>query len=186
MSGPSPRRSRRSAFRFLSRIAFCPSFANMSAPPRSSPTRICPGSSPQVVGNVNAVYAITYSACFYVLRCLLGPDAPATAGLMYPVEVLAPQGSVVNAEPPAAVAGGNVETSQRAYCRCVVEGPCASRPTKSPGGQLRNDEQFNDFRREFACLQAGDERREVYPQLIDLHALFSAIRISVNHLGSTH
>jgi N-methylhydantoinase B len=77
----------------------------MSAPPRSSPTRICPGSSPQVVGNVNAVYAITYSACFYVLRCLLGPDAPATAGLMYPVEVLAPQGSVVNAEPPAAVAG---------------------------------------------------------------------------------
>jgi N-methylhydantoinase B len=71
------------------------------------------GSCPQTGGSVNAVYAITYSACFYVLRCLLGDDAPATAGLMYPVTVLAPEGSIVNARPPAAVAGGNVETSQR-------------------------------------------------------------------------
>jgi len=71
------------------------------------------GSAPQVSGSVNAVYAITYSACFYVLRCLLVEDAPATAGLMYPVTVLAPEGTIVNARPPAAVAGGNVETSQR-------------------------------------------------------------------------
>ncbi len=71
------------------------------------------GSSPQVSGSVNAVYAVTYSACFYVLRCLLTGDAPATAGLMNPVTVLAPEGTVVNARPPAAVAGGNVETSQR-------------------------------------------------------------------------
>jgi N-methylhydantoinase B len=71
------------------------------------------GSSPQVAGSVNAVYAITYSACFYVLRCLLAEDAPATAGLMYPVTVRAPEGTIVNARPPAAVAGGNVETSQR-------------------------------------------------------------------------
>ena len=71
------------------------------------------GSSSQVAGSVNAVFAITYSACFYVLRCLLAESAPATAGLMYPVKVLAPEGSIVNARPPAAVAGGNVETSQR-------------------------------------------------------------------------
>ena len=71
------------------------------------------GSSPQAGGSVNAVYAITYSACFYVLRCLLADDAPATAGLMYPVTVFAPEGTIVNARPPAAVAGGNVETSQR-------------------------------------------------------------------------
>jgi N-methylhydantoinase B len=71
------------------------------------------GSSPQVGGSVNAVYAITYSACFYVLRCLLQEDAPATAGLMYAATVLAPEGTIVNARPPAAVAGGNVETSQR-------------------------------------------------------------------------
>jgi N-methylhydantoinase B len=71
------------------------------------------GSSPQVKGCINAVYSITYSACFYVLRCLLADDAPATAGLMHPVTVTAPEGSIVNARPPAAVAGGNVETSQR-------------------------------------------------------------------------
>ena len=71
------------------------------------------GSDPQVQGAVNAVEAITYSACFYVFRCLLREDVPATAGLMRPIQVIAPPGTVVNAKPPAAVAGGNVETSQR-------------------------------------------------------------------------
>src|SRR5580698_5061278 len=70
-------------------------------------------SDPQVKGSVNAVEAITYSACFYVFRCLLAEDVPATAGLMRPIAVIAPEGTVVNARPPAAVAGGNVETSQR-------------------------------------------------------------------------
>lgn len=71
------------------------------------------GSSPQAAGSVNAVYAIGASACFYVLRCLLTEDAPATEGILRPVTIHAPKGSVVNAQPPAAVAGGNVETSQR-------------------------------------------------------------------------
>ena len=71
------------------------------------------GSDPQVEGSVNAVAAITYSACFYVFRCLLAEDVPAAAGLMRPIEVIAPLGTIVNARPPAAVAGGNVETSQR-------------------------------------------------------------------------
>jgi len=71
------------------------------------------GSDPQVEGSVNAVAAITYSACFYVFRCLLTEDVPATAGLMRPIQVIAPEGTIVNARPPAAVAGGNVETSQR-------------------------------------------------------------------------
>src|SRR5208282_3508866 len=71
------------------------------------------GSDPQVEGAINAVEAITYSACFYVFRCLLREDVPATSGLMRPIRVIAPQGTVVNARPPAAVAGGNVETSQR-------------------------------------------------------------------------
>jgi len=71
------------------------------------------GTDPQVPGSINAVYAITWSAVFYVFRCLLPPGAIATAGLMRPVRVLAPEGSIVNARPPAAVAGGNVETSQR-------------------------------------------------------------------------
>jgi len=71
------------------------------------------GSSPQVAGCVNAVRAITVSACFYMLRCLLADDAPATEGILRPLTLHAPEGSIVNARPPAAVAAGNVETSQR-------------------------------------------------------------------------
>jgi len=71
------------------------------------------GSGAQVQGAINAVEAITYSACFYVFRCLLQEDVPPTSGLMRPLRVIAPSGTVVNAKPPAAVAGGNVETSQR-------------------------------------------------------------------------
>jgi N-methylhydantoinase B len=72
------------------------------------------GSAAQVTGPVNAVEAITLSAVSYVFRCLVGADeVPASAGLMEPIEVVAPEGTVVNAQPPAAVAGGNVETSQR-------------------------------------------------------------------------
>src|SRR6266849_1973312 len=71
------------------------------------------GSSPQVAGAVNAVDAITVSAVSYVFRCLVSGDVPASAGLMEPIEVIAPKGTVVNASHPASVAGGNVETSQR-------------------------------------------------------------------------
>lgn len=71
------------------------------------------GSAAQVAGAINAVEAITVSAVAYVFRCLVGADVPASAGLMLPVEVIAPPGTIVNATPPAAVAGGNVETSQR-------------------------------------------------------------------------
>jgi N-methylhydantoinase B len=71
------------------------------------------GTSAQVAGSVNAVRAITLSACFYVLRCLLRENAPATAGILRPLTLTTPAGSIVDAKPPAAVAGGNVETSQR-------------------------------------------------------------------------
>ncbi|MGD0791221.1 MAG: hydantoinase B/oxoprolinase family protein [Terriglobales bacterium] len=81
--------------------------------PRANVTIDFTGSDPQVQGSINAVEAITYSACFYVFRCLLREDVPATSGLMRPIRVIAPSGTVVNAKPPAAVAGGNVETSQR-------------------------------------------------------------------------
>jgi N-methylhydantoinase B len=71
------------------------------------------GSSPQVTGAINAVEAITVSAVSYCFRCLVAADVPASAGLMEPIRVIAPEGSVVNAAHPASVAGGNVETSQR-------------------------------------------------------------------------
>jgi N-methylhydantoinase B len=71
------------------------------------------GSAPQQTGGINAVLAITLSAVNYVFRCLLGLDAGNNSGCMVPIQVIAPPSSVVNASSPAAVAGGNVETSQR-------------------------------------------------------------------------
>lgn len=82
-------------------------------PEQASVTVDFAGSSPQVAGSVNAVRALTLSACFYVLRCLLNEDAPATEGILRPLSLRVPEGSIVNAIPPAPVAGGNVETSQR-------------------------------------------------------------------------
>jgi N-methylhydantoinase B len=70
-------------------------------------------SDDQAEGSINAVRAITLSAVLYVFRCLGPTDAPTNAGCMRPIEVLTRPGSVVDAKPPAAVAGGNVETSQR-------------------------------------------------------------------------
>ncbi len=70
-------------------------------------------SDDQVPGSVNAVRAITLSAVLYAFRCLVAEDIPANAGCMRPLTVLTRSGSIVDAKFPAAVAGGNVETSQR-------------------------------------------------------------------------
>ena len=71
------------------------------------------GSDPQSDLPVNANYAVAMAATTYVFRCLIREDVPFTAGLMRPIRVIAPEGTVVNAQPPAAMAAGNVETSQR-------------------------------------------------------------------------
>jgi N-methylhydantoinase B/oxoprolinase/acetone carboxylase alpha subunit len=71
------------------------------------------GSGPQTRGSVNANFAITLSATMYVFRSIVPGDVPYNSGLIRPIRVVAPEGSVVNARWPAAVAGGNVETSQR-------------------------------------------------------------------------
>ncbi len=71
------------------------------------------GSSPQVAGSVNANYAVAVSATMYCFRCLIDADVPYNAGLLRPIRVIAPERSVVNAGLPAAMAAGNVETSQR-------------------------------------------------------------------------
>jgi N-methylhydantoinase B len=70
-------------------------------------------SAVQQSGSVNAVYAITLSAVYYVFRCLIKLDVPNNSGCLVPIQVIAPPGTVVNALSPAPVAGGNVETSQR-------------------------------------------------------------------------
>ncbi|MDO8108147.1 hydantoinase B/oxoprolinase family protein [Isoptericola sp. b441] len=71
------------------------------------------GTSDAVAGNVNCPVAVTRSACFFALRVLLPEDVPACAGTYAPLDIRAPEGSLVNARPPHAVVAGNVETSQR-------------------------------------------------------------------------
>jgi N-methylhydantoinase B len=71
------------------------------------------GTAEQVTGNVNAPLAVAKSAVYFVVRCLTDPEIPPNHGCYEPVDVTAPAGSLLNPEPPAAVVGGNVETSQR-------------------------------------------------------------------------
>jgi N-methylhydantoinase B len=71
------------------------------------------GTAPQHSGNLNCPLAVTRSAAYFVIRCLTDPDVPASGGAFAPVTVEAPPGCLVNAQPPAAVAAGNVETSCR-------------------------------------------------------------------------
>jgi N-methylhydantoinase B len=71
------------------------------------------GTDPQTSGNLNCPLSVTKSAVYYVLRVATDPDIPASAGAYRPVTVTAPEGCLVNARAPAAVAGGNVETSSR-------------------------------------------------------------------------
>jgi N-methylhydantoinase B/oxoprolinase/acetone carboxylase alpha subunit len=71
------------------------------------------GSGPQAQGPVNGNYAVTLAAVVYVFRCLIRDDVPFTQGILRPIRLIAPEGTVVNARPPAAMAAGNVETSQR-------------------------------------------------------------------------
>jgi len=71
------------------------------------------GSAPQHGGNLNCPLAVTLSACYFALRVLTDPDVPACEGAYRPLTVVAPEGSLLNARAPAAVAAGNVETSSR-------------------------------------------------------------------------
>jgi N-methylhydantoinase B len=71
------------------------------------------GTDPQVEGNLNCPLSVTKSAAFFAVKVLTDPDAPPCAGAYRPIEVIAPEGCLLNARPPAAVVAGNVETSSR-------------------------------------------------------------------------
>jgi N-methylhydantoinase B len=77
------------------------------------------GSSGPDPGNLNCPLAVTESACYFAVRVLTDPDIPASAGAYRPVEVLAPEGSLLNAKAPSAVVAGNVETSSRVADLCL-------------------------------------------------------------------
>lgn len=71
------------------------------------------GTAPQTEGPINAVFAVTASATYYAIRCVTDPDIPPNHGCYRPIDIEAPDGTIVNPNPPAAVVGGNLETSQR-------------------------------------------------------------------------
>jgi N-methylhydantoinase B len=71
------------------------------------------GTAPQTAGPINAVFAVTASATYYAVRCVTDPDIPPNHGCYRPIDIEAPSGSIVDPDPPAAVVGGNLETSQR-------------------------------------------------------------------------
>ena len=92
------------------------------------------GSSPQVSGNLNCPLPVTRSAALFAVRVLLDPEAPPSAGAHRPVRIVAPEGSILNARSPAAVAAGNVETSSRvADLVLAALGEAADGPAQGQG-----------------------------------------------------
>ena len=91
------------------------------------------GSAGQVAGNVNAPLSVTKSAVYFALRSVTDPGIPPNHGCYDPVTVRAPEGSVLNPTPPAAVVGGNVETSQR-VADVVLAALAEAAPERVPAG----------------------------------------------------
>jgi N-methylhydantoinase B len=96
------------------------------------------GTDPQVEGNLNCPLPVTKSAAFFAVRVLTDPDGPPSAGAQRPIEVLAPEGCVLNAQAPAAVAAGNVETSSR-VADLVFEALARATPAPAQGQGTMNN-----------------------------------------------
>ena len=96
------------------------------------------GTDPQVDGNLNCPLPVTKSAAFFAVRVLTDPEAPPSAGAFRPVEVIAPEGCLLNARPPAAVAAGNVETSSR-VADLVIEALAGATPAPAQGQGTMNN-----------------------------------------------
>jgi N-methylhydantoinase B len=96
------------------------------------------GTDPQTAGNLNCPLSVTRSASFFAVRVLTDPDAPPSAGAHRPVEVIAPEGCVLNARFPAAVAAGNTETSSR-VADLVLDALGAATPAPAQGQGTMNN-----------------------------------------------
>ena len=107
------------------------------------------GTAAQHDGNLNCPLAVTLSACYFALRVLTDPDVPACAGAYRPLTVIAPEGSLLNARPPAAVAAGNVETSSRVADLVLAAFGRALRPghDEQPDARQRRLHLLRDARR---------------------------------------
>lgn len=96
------------------------------------------GTDAQVDGNLNCPLSVTKSAAFFAVRVLTDPDAPPCAGAYRPIEIFAPRGCVLNAEFPAAVAAGNVETSSR-IADLTIAALAGARPVPAQGQGTMNN-----------------------------------------------
>ncbi len=96
------------------------------------------GTDPQVEGNLNCPLPVTKSAAFFAVRVLTDPDAPPSAGAFRPVEVIAPEGCLLHARAPAAVAAGNVETSSR-VADLVIDALAGATPAPAQGQGTMNN-----------------------------------------------
>jgi N-methylhydantoinase B len=113
------------------------------------------GTDSQVEGNLNCPLSVTKSAAFFAVRVLTDPDAPPSAGAHRPVEVLAPEGCLLNARFPAAVAAGNVETSSR-VADLVIAALGGARPVPAQGqGTMNNLTLANDDFTYYETLGGG-------------------------------
>jgi len=119
------------------------------------------GSSPQIAGNINAVEAVTRSCLYYAVRVAADPSVPANGGSYRPITLTAPVGSIVNATSPAAVAAGNVETSQR-IADVVLGALAAAAPDRVPAagqGTMNNVLIGNDEFAYYETLAGGQGGR---------------------------
>jgi len=113
------------------------------------------GSDPEVSGNLNCPLSVTKSAAFFAVRALTDPDAPPCAGAYRPITVKAPEGCLLNARFPAAVAAGNVETSSR-VADLVIAALSGAQPVPAQGqGTMNNLTLANDGFTYYETLGGG-------------------------------
>ena len=129
------------------------------------------GSASQVEGNINAVEAVTRSCLYYGVRVATDPTIPANGGCYRPVRLDAPAGSIVNASPPAAVAAGNVETSQR-IADVVLGALAQAAPDRVPAagqGTMNNVLVGNDDFAYYETIAGGQGGRPGRPGQSGIH-----------------
>jgi N-methylhydantoinase B len=141
------------------------------------------GTAPQIERPLNAVFAVTASAVYYTLRALTDPEIPPNAGCYRPIQIVAPEGTLVNARPPAPVVGGNLEVSQRIVdvllkaLAPALRVPAASQGTMNSlsfgGANPRTGEPFTFYE----TLAGGQGAR---PTKDGLHAIHSHMTNTLN------
>ncbi len=108
------------------------------------------GTSPQRPDNFNAPLAVTRAAVLYVIRCLLDSDIPLNEGCFAPLDLVVPEGCLLNPRPPAAVVAGNVEVSQ-ALCNLLF----AAFGAQAAGQGTMNNVSFGNGRCQYYETVAG-------------------------------